>query len=152
MSLLQDAVQAICRASGWKLPHPDAEGAYVFQMQGYSFSVFSPEGRTCIMRAEVCRLPDIAAEQETMLRDFSKRMAAICRKRSSILMMDEESAPARLVLFRSLRMEAGQEQDIINQLTGFLNDLDWWRAEQGATQSASPFSFGQMGATWMGAR
>ena len=63
MSLLQESVDALTAAAGWKKASPGADGVFRFRLEGdLDMEFFSPDGRTGILRADLGPLP--AAEQD----------------------------------------------------------------------------------------
>ena len=63
MSLLQESVNALTAAAGWKKASPGADGVFRFRLEGdLDMEFFSPDGRTGILRADLGPLPD--AEQD----------------------------------------------------------------------------------------
>lgn len=147
MSLLQEAVDAVVSAAGWRRAEPDAGGVYHFRLQGdLDMDMLSPDGRNCILRGDLGRLPDGEAEAESLLRLCAGRVVGSCRTRSSILSLQD----GRLILHRIVRMDASDPGTVSRQAKGFLNDLAWWQAQLAAgANNASPLSaFGGMNA-WM---
>ena len=52
MSLLQESVDALTAAAGWKKASPGADGVFRFRLEGdLDMEFFSPDGRTGILRA-----------------------------------------------------------------------------------------------------
>ena len=67
MSLLQESVDALTAAAGWKKASPGADGVFRFRLEGdLDMEFFSPDGRTGILRADLGPLP--AAEQVAEVR------------------------------------------------------------------------------------
>lgn len=64
--------------------------------------MLSPDGRNCILRGDLGRLPDGEAEAESLLRLCAGRVVGSCRTRSSILSLQD----GRLILHRIVRMDA----------------------------------------------
>ena len=58
MSLLQESVNALTAAAGWKKASPGADGVFRFRLEGdLDMEFFSPDGRTGILRADLGPLP-----------------------------------------------------------------------------------------------
>ena len=131
MSLLQESVDALTAAAGWKKASPGADGVFRFRLEGdLDMEFFSPDGRTGILRADLGPLP--AAEQDA---DDLLRMVAASRSRRTVLSVDEGrfSLPLVVPLAESVASMPGYAKD-------FLNDLAWWKRQvQGV--GASAFSF-----------
>lgn len=147
MSLLQEAVDSMTSAAGWKQARPNAEGVYHFRLQGnLDMDILSPDGLNCILQSNLGPLPEEEAEAEKLLRLCAGRVVGSCRKRRSILSLQDD----RLVLYRIVRMNASDPGAVSREAKGFLNDLAWWQNQLVATvNNASPFSvFGGMNA-WM---
>ena len=54
MSLLQESVNALTAAAGWKKASPGADGVFRFRLEGdLDMEFFSPDGRTGILRADL---------------------------------------------------------------------------------------------------
>ena len=123
MSLLQESVNALTAAAGWKKASPGADGVFRFRLEGdLDMEFFSPDGRTGILRADLGPLPD--AEQD-----------ADERTRRTVLSVDEGRFSLHLVvpLAEGVASMPGYAKD-------FLNDLAWWKRQvQGG--GASAFSF-----------
>lgn len=50
MSLLQESVDALTAAAGWKKASPGADGVFRFRLEGdLDMEFFSPDGRTGIL-------------------------------------------------------------------------------------------------------
>ena len=126
MSLLQESVDALTAAAGWKKASPGADGVFRFRLEGdLDMEFFSPDGRTGILRADLGPL----------LRKCASRMVAASRSRRTVLSVDEGRFSLHLVvpLAESVASMPGYAKD-------FLNDLAWWKRQvQGG--GASAFSF-----------
>lgn len=139
MTLLQSALDAVTAAAGWKPAEPDASGVARFALQGdLAFDMSSPDGRVCILRAELCTLPGNESEADSLLEKCAAQVVGVCRKRSSVLSLQGD----RLVLSRLVPMNAATLAGLMpEQVQSFLNDLAWWQAQiSGSRQPASPFS------------
>ena len=150
MALMDEAVQAVVDAAGWKKPESSRDGACHFHLKGdLDFSLFSPDGRTCIMRGTVAELPSDNMQRDDLLKDVSKRQVAVCRKRPSVLtveqagqsLMASDDGKDKLLLFRQIRLEAGQYEAVKIAVKEFLNDLAWWKASLGTRQNSSASFF-----------
>ena len=126
MSLLQESVDALTAAAGWKKASPGADGVFRFRLEGdLDMEFFSPDGRTGILRADA----------DYLLRKCASRMVAASRSRRTVLSVDEGRFSLHLVvpLAESVASMPGYAKD-------FLNDLAWWKRQvQGG--GASAFSF-----------
>lgn len=153
MALLDDRVRSLAEAARWKEPRQEKGGAYRFRLEkGLDITLFAPDGRQCILRAELAPLPAAAPEREELLQTVVRHQAGACRTRASIVALErpEESLlPAsadgdRLVLQSLLELEAPQAQ-FDTAVRDFLNDLAWWRkvlesVRSRGEESASLFS------------
>ena len=153
MALMDEAVKAVADAAGWKMPEPDRDGAYHFHLKGdLDFSLFSPDGRNCIIRAKVQDLPVDSMQREDLLRDASRRQVGVCRTRPSVLsvekagqsLMAADDGTDKLMPFRQLRLEAGEYEAPKAAVKEFLNDLAWWKASFGSTQNSGQQGFFSM--------
>ena len=145
MALLQDAVAALAGQAGWRIPSQDADGAYRFCLADCSdFTLFSPDGRLCVMCAELTPVPAAAAEREDLLRLVLQRQAGVCRTRASIPALEKPGESLlgntaqgeRIVLYRKVDLSAGQT--VFNGAArDFLNDFVWWKAACGKPASTS---------------
>ncbi len=136
MVLLQNAVAALAARAGWRTPPPDGDGAYRFRLVNCpDFTLFSPDGRVCVMRAELMSMPAPKAERDGLLRLVAQWQAGACRSRASVVALErsDEGMPTdivpdeRLVLFRKVDLSAGEA--VFNAaVRDFLNDLTWWKA------------------------
>ena len=147
MSLLQEVVDAVTDAAGWRSAEPDAEGVYHFRLKGnLDMDMLSPDGRNCILRGDLGPIPDSDSEAESLLRLCAGRVVGSCRKRRSVLSLQDD----RLILYRLVRMDASNPGTVSREAEGFLNDLAWWQGQIAENKNyASPFSaFGGMN-TWM---
>ena len=69
MSLLQESVNALTAAAGWKKASPGADGVFRFRLEGdLDMEFFSPDGRTGILRADLGPLPDAEQDADELLR------------------------------------------------------------------------------------
>lgn len=138
MSFLQEAADAVTSAAGWKKAVPDAAGVFHFRLeQDLDMDLFSPDGRTLILRAEVGPLPPAERDADDVLRRCASRAVAAGRKRRSVLTLDGGA----LILHRLLPRE-GSLEEMPRHVRDFLNDLTWWKAQAGnGSPAASPFSF-----------
>ena len=114
MSLLQESVNALTAAAGWKKASPGADGVFRFRLEG-----------------------DLDMEQDAdeLLRKCASRVAAAARTRRTVLSVDEGRFSLHLVvpLAEGVASMPGYAKD-------FLNDLAWWKRQvQGG--GASAFSF-----------
>lgn len=138
MSFLQEAADAVTSAAGWRKASPDAAEIVRFRLEDdLDMDMFSPDGRTLVLRAEVERLPSAERDADDMLRRCASRAVAAGRKRRSVLALDGGA----LILHRLMPREGGVE-DVPRHVRDFLNDLVWWKAQMGAgAPTPSPFSF-----------
>ena len=147
MSLLQESVDALTAAAGWKKASPGADGVFRFRLEGadgvfrfrlegdLDMEFFSPDGRTGILRADLGPLPAAEQDADDLLRKCASRMVAASRSRRTVLSVDEGRFSLHLVvpLAESVASMPGYAKD-------FLNDLAWWKRQvQGG--GASAFSF-----------
>ena len=122
MSLLQESVDALTAAAGWKKASPGADGVFRFRLEG-------------ILRADLGPLPAAEQDADDLLRKCASRMVAASRSRRTVLSVDEGRFSLHLVvpLAESVASMPGYAKD-------FLNDLAWWKRQvQGG--GASAFSF-----------
>lgn len=140
---LNSAVAVVAGAAGWKLTAPDENGVYHYFLEnGLDLDIRSPDGRLCVLSADLGAAPDPARpDAEAEYVRIGRLAAGIQRKRASILSTDESG---RLELFRTVDLSTVQEQRLIEEVRDFLNDQAWWRLNlQGSSaqsDSASPFS------------
>ena len=136
MSLLQESVDALTAAAGWKKASPGADGVFRFRLEGdLDMEIFSPDGRPGILRADLGPLPAAEQDADDLLRKCASRMVAASRSRRTVLSVDEGRFSLHLVvpLAESIASMPGYAKD-------FLNDLAWWKRQvQGG--GASAFSF-----------
>ena len=127
MSLLQESVDALTAAAGWKKASPGADGVFRFRLEGdLDMEFFSPDGRTGILRADLGPLPAAEQDADDLLRKCASRMVAASRSRRFSLHLV-------VPLAESVASMPGYAKD-------FLNDLAWWKRQvQGG--GASAFSF-----------
>ena len=82
MSLLQESVDALTAAAGWKKASPGADGVFRFRLEGdLDMEFFSPDGRTGILRADLGPLPAAEQDADDLLRKCASRMVAASRSR-----------------------------------------------------------------------
>lgn len=133
MSLLQESVDALTAAAGWKKASPGADGVFRFRLEGdLDMEFFSPDGRTGILRADLGPLPAAEQDADDLLRKCASRMVAASRSRRTVLSVDEGRFSLHLVvpLAESVASMPGYAKD-------FLNDLAWWKRQvQGVGASA----------------
>ena len=90
MSLLQESVDALTAAAGWKKASPGADGVFRFRLEGdLDMEFFSPDGRTGILRADLGPLPAAEQDADDLLRKCASRMVAASRSRRTVLSVDE---------------------------------------------------------------
>ena len=74
MSLLQESVDALTAAAGWKKASPGADGVFRFRLEGdLDMEFFSPDGRTGILRADLGPLPAAEQDADDLLRKCASR-------------------------------------------------------------------------------
>ncbi len=140
---LQQAADAITTAAGWNAALPDQEGIFHFRLEGdIHMELFSPEGRTGVLRGDLGPLPQEQNDAEELLKRCAQKVVAICKKRKSVLSVaDGHLHLTRLVPLNDVTCFPDEARD-------FLNDFVWWRhqleAGQGMGINSSPFSFSAM--------
>ena len=145
---LDAAVEALCRAAGWRDVPLDDEGVRHFLLEdGLDLDVRSPDGRVCILSADLGAGPEAdQPDADDQYARIGRMAAAVARAQRSTLSVHE----GRLSLWRRVPLDAG-EADFCREAREFLNDQAWWRGRlDGADEGAapvSPFSFGASG--WM---
>lgn len=139
MSLLQESVDAVTAAAGWKKASPDAGGVFRFHLEGdLDMELFSPDGRTGILRADLGPLPALEQDADELLRKCASRMVAASRTRRTVLSVEEGRLSLHLVV--PLAEEA---LSMPRHAKDFLNDLAWWKGQvQGGDTSAFSFFSG----------
>ncbi len=154
MALLDDRVRSLAETARWKDPRQERDGTYHFRLEdGLDITLFSPDDRQCILRAELAFLPEAAPEREELLRKVVRHQAGACRTRASIVALErpgesllpDAAGVERLVLQSLLELEAPQAR-FDAAVRDFLNDLAWWQkvlevAPSPGNGAASPFSF-----------
>ena len=142
MSLLQESVDALTAAAGWKKASPGADGVFRFHLEGdLDMEFFSPDGRTGILRADLGPLPDVEQDADELLRKCASRVAAAARTRRTVLSVDNGRFSLHLVvpLAEGAALMPVYAKD-------FLNDLAWWKRQvQGGGASAFSFFSGMQG-------
>lgn len=136
MSLLQESVDAVTAAAGWKKASPDAGGVFRFHLEGdLDMELFSPDGRTGILRADLGPLPASEQDADALLRKCASRMVAASRTRRTVLSVDGDRLSLHLVvpLAENVIFMPQHAKD-------FLNDLAWWKG-QVQDGGSSAFSF-----------
>ena len=99
MSLLQESVDALTAAAGWKKASPGADGVFRFRLEGdLDMEFFSPDGRTGILRADLGPLPAAEQDADDLLRKCASRMVAASRSRRTVLSVDEGRFSLHLVV------------------------------------------------------
>lgn len=136
MSIMRATAEAIASAAGWKAPSPGDDGHYLFRLEGgLDMELFSPDGRSCILRGTVGALPADERAAETLLAECARFAVARGRSRRSVLALEDGS----LVLFRQLGPEELAQPDAPSRQAGdFLNDLAWWRGRVQAAGATDP--------------
>ncbi len=136
MSLLQASVDAVTAAAGWRKASPDASGTFRFHLEGdLDMELFSPDGRTGILRADLGPLPASEQDADDLLRKCASRMVAASRTRRTVLSVDG----GRLSLHLAVPLADGGDS-MPRHTKDFLNDLAWWKGQvQGG--GSSSFSF-----------
>ncbi len=136
---LSDFVDVLARQAEWTAPVPDAEGIYHFYLEdGIDLDIRSPEGRTCIISADLGSEPEADSPQASgeMLK-LGKTAAAGASKRQSVLCL----ALGRIELYRRIDLQQTSMAQFVEQVRDFLNDEMWWKnVLSGTAPSASPFS------------
>ncbi|MGN1149749.1 MAG: CesT family type III secretion system chaperone [Sutterella sp.] len=142
---LASAVAAVAHTAGWRQALPDENGVYHYFLEnGLDLDIRSPDGRTCILSADLGEAPDPNMQDaESELIRIGRLAAGIQRRRSSVLSVNE----GRLELFRTVDLNAADERRLAAEVRDFLNDQAWWRLNlQGASAaSSSPFSMQMSG-------
>lgn len=134
MVLLDDKVRALAMTAGWKTPRPERDGSYSFRLEdGLDLKVFSPDGRECLLLADLLVLPEAGYERDNLLRSVAGRQAGICRERASVVALErQEDAAVRgldgacLILQSRVPVDVSQ-REFDNAVRDFLNDLAWWK-------------------------
>lgn len=146
MIVVQDCVDAITAAAGWKKASPDKEGRFHVILEGdLSMDMFSPDGRTVLFLSDLGPLPQDTQSAEALLQKGAAGVVAGSRKRRSILSLEGD----RLVLHRAVPM--GDLALMPEHAKDFLNDLAWWKGQLQGKTASSPFSFafsGMSGNVW----
>lgn len=151
MALFDEILLSVSRAAGWKQPEPEA-GGYRFALQGdLTVSVYSPDGRSAVMRSTLISLSAPEADRADLLKRLAKQQAGACRVRASVLAVEEAeptdsgaSSEDTCILFRHVPLDSADAFSL--QLRDFVNDLAWWKSSlAGASQSSSPYSMAFMG-------
>ncbi len=140
MALLQESADAITSAAGWKKASPDAVGVFRFRLEGeLDMNLFSPDGRTGILHADLGPLPDGERDADELLRKCASRAVAAARTRRTVFSVEE----GRLSLHLLIPLDAAAVESMPRHAKDFLNDLAWWKkqVQGGAAASFSPFSF-----------
>lgn len=145
MPSMAEHMRALADATGWAaLSAPDSAGVHRVALENDLDAVFFSLGdRRCIMRGVVAELPAAAVESAALCDSAARAQVAALRERPSTLALEEpgqslvpgeEAAPARLVCFRSVPL--GMDTDsFVAEVQGLLNDLSWWKAALGQTES-----------------
>lgn len=136
MSLLQESVDALTAAAGWKKASPGADGVFRFRLEGdLDMEFFRLMGGRASCGPILARFPLRNQDADDLLRKCASRMVAASRSRRTVLSVDEGRFSLHLVvpLAESVASMPGYAKD-------FLNDLAWWKRQvQGG--GASAFSF-----------
>ena len=143
MALLQESADAITSAAGWRKASPDARGVFRFRLEGeLDMELFSPDGRTGILHADLGPLPEAERDADELLRKCASRVVAAARTRRTVLSVEE----GRLSLHLMVPLNAAAAESMSRHAKDFLNDLAWWKnqVQGGAAASFSPFSFSGM--------
>ena len=141
---LQQAADAITTAAGWNAAHPDQNGIFHFRLEGdIHMELFSPEGRTGVLRGDLGPLPQEQNDAEDLLKRCAQKVVVICKKRKSVLSVaDNHLQLTRLVALNDMALFPNEARD-------FLNDFVWWRRQieegQGQLGFSSSFGFSSMG-------
>ncbi len=144
---LFDYVNALAQRAGWSVTAPDGEGIYHFYLEdGIDLDIRSPDGRNCIVSADLGSEPDASSPQAASeLQKLGRIAAAGATKRPSVLSL----AKGRLELYRRLDLRQVSQDRFIEQVRDFLNDQMWWKnVLSGNAPSSSPFSAFSAGADW----
>lgn len=136
---IEQAVKNLCEAAGWRMPMPDAEGAYRFFLEdGLDLAVSSPDGRQLVASAEIGAAPD-AGDDEAWQR-LGRLAAGAMRAQASELSLHE----GQLTLSTRIDLSQAEAGDIDLAVKRFLNDQAWWREalgeERQLSAASSPFA------------
>ncbi|WP_297218901.1 hypothetical protein [uncultured Desulfovibrio sp.] len=153
MALLDDRASALAAMAHWKTPRPEKDGSYRFALENdLSVTLLSPDGRRCVLRAELLSLPPAGPDREELLRSVLRQQAGICAVRASVVALERPgdslltsgTSGDCLILQSLLELDVPQRQ-FDEAVRDFLNDLSWWKrvlhATPGkATGGESPFA------------
>ena len=120
---LQQAADAITTAAGWNAAHPDQNGIFHFRLEGdIHMELFSPDGRTGVLRGDLGSLPQEQNDAEDLLKRCAQKVVAICKKRKSVLSVaNNHLCLTRLVPLNNIGSFPNEARD-------FLNDFAWYQS------------------------
>ena len=123
--LLGEYAEKLARAAGWSQAVPDSEGRYRYFLDGgIDLDLFSPDGRTCILSADLGAGPEKGASGESeQLRRVAALAAACARDRRSTVCL----AGNRIELYRRLALSRLTPDAFVREVRDFLNDEAWWK-------------------------
>ena len=115
----------LARTAGWRETAPDAEGRYHYFLDGgIDLDISSPDGRICILSADLGAVPDKSeGGSGEMMRRVAALAAASVRERRSTVCLSE----GRLELFRRLPLSRMNPEGFVREARDFLNDEAWWK-------------------------
>lgn len=135
MALLDERARALAAMAHWREPRSERDGSYRFALENdLTMTLLSPDGRMCILRAELTDIPQEEPAREDLLRMVLRHQAGVCTARASVVALEHAgesllSAPAtgeRLILQALLALDAPQHR-FEEAVRDFLNDLAWWK-------------------------
>lgn len=98
MSLLQESVDALTAAAGWKKASPGADGVFRFRLEGDLDMEFFRLMGGRHPAADLGPLPAAEQDADDLLRKCASRMVAASRSRRTVLSVDEGRFSLHLVV------------------------------------------------------
>jgi hypothetical protein len=149
LTMLQEAVRALCLAAGWDEPGDDAGGEYAFHLEGgLDFTLSSPDGARLLV-SSVLLAPAAGREiSQKAIEDVLTIAAGRFSRLRAIPALEPERDEIVLYDFMPLKNQ-DRTQDFVER---FLNELAFWKAQPllsafaetsstDVAEAASPFSF-----------
>ena len=122
--MLEQWVETVSRAAGWRPPAVDARGHYRFRLEQRRWvDAFSPDGRTLRLSSELGAL-SAAGQGDHLLQKVGLAALARAASDTGVVSLDRRRGLLCYDAFHSLGVMRAGEMHLM--LQHFLNELDFW--------------------------